>query len=151
MNWIKITLLTLTISSLSLVSCKSSKAATSEENTVVTEKEVMPPKTVNENEVDKFKSKVKRLQSSISTGDYNSANSIVKQLNYDINREVDQTKDFMRRARLTPEGKVEWDAKLLLQTNTQKRMSTLRLAPTDSKNKIINVVKTLDAFVKTMN
>ena len=151
MNWIKIILLTSTISSLSLTSCKSSKAAIAEENTVVTEKVEMPPKTVNENEIDKFKSKVKRLQSSIKTGDYNSANSIVKQINYDINREVDQTKDFMRRARLTPEGKAEWDAKLLMQTNTQKRMSMLKLSPTDSKNKVINVLKTLYAFVKTMN
>ena len=143
MNWIKIVLLFGFIYSLSLSSCKSSKPSIEEELT--------PVKNINESEVDKFKSKVKRLQSSIKTGDYNSSNSIVKQINYDINREIEQTKDFMSRARLTPEGKAKWDSKLLLQSKIQRRVSMLHFGSSDSPIKIINVVKTLDAFIETMN
>ncbi len=130
------------LSILIICSCKTSKEITPS-NLVVTEK----MQSKDEIEYDRFLSKIKRLKSSLKTHDYSSANSIMRMLEYDMKREIGQTKALLS---TEVEEREALESIFKKQQLMARQLSRFTFKKGDPFQKITAAVNQLNKFADTM-
>ncbi len=127
---------------LTIWSCKTSKEI-APSNLALTEKVQLK----DEIEYDRFISKIKRLKSSLKTQDYSSANSIMRMLDYDMKREIGQTKSLLG---ANVENRAELEETFKNQQLMVRQLSRFRFKKGDPFQKITAAVNQLNKFADTM-